>query len=410
MSFSDFKAVHVVTKMVSVPPVSEVDVNFPVPEAAVISITISESEPPHLRTARRNALIDNIRTHPIYDRPFDLDMLSQTQLDELALLEYCVLPKRVMKRYPFVTTALSLTDMLDKRRCENCKKLPRYNGKSLEPPKKETETLFCKYHPGRMMGRRWGCCGGSVGYTQGCSGLARHTVLDVSHEALIQMFQLELTAQVAPENARPAVAVDCEMGTAINGESELIRVSVTDMSTRKILLNTLVYPSVPMEHYNTKYSGVTRAQMEEARRNKQCLKGTPAARAAVLQWIGPQTIVVGHSVWNDFAALRWIHPRVVDTHVLEDRFDRMQKIKWEPIEEDMKTREFSEEQIKEAKEQYFPPLPKGAGGLGLKGASLRRLGRIIQAGHGHCSLEDALATGDLAQWHALNPGLFDYVW
>ena len=92
---------------------------------------------------------------------------------------------------------------------------------------------------------------------------------------------------------RAAVAIDCEMGTAKSGDSELIRVTLIDYFSSDVLVDKLVYPDVPMEHYNTRFSGVSRKQMENARALGGCLMGKNRARDAVWKFVGPHTVVVG---------------------------------------------------------------------------------------------------------------------
>lgn len=375
-------------------------------------------ESAHFKSSRRAELLETLETRLASSRQSANSSVSKLQLDQLALLQYCVIPSSVLGQYPFVTTQLTPQELIDKRKCERCKKFPRYIGKSLDPPKKDVDTLFCKHHRGCIVGRQWSCCHGSVGYSQGCTASKYHLVKDVSIQQLTNTYQFEITPRIKQGNkdtstVRAAVAIDCEMGTSMNGESELIRLSVIDFDNGSVLLDTLVCPSVPMAHYNTRYSGVSAAQMEAAKRNRTCLQGTRAAREAVLRWVGPETIVIGHSVWNDFEALRWIHTGgIVDTNVLEDKFDRRQKALWQPIEADMIARECSKDEIAVRRLDFVPDLglPKGTGLCGLKGATLRRLNRHIQVGKGHCSLEDAIASRDLAVWHMTNADLFDYIW
>lgn len=113
------------------------------------------------------------------------------------------------------------------------------------------------------------------------------------------------------------MAIDCEMGTAKSGDSELIRVTLIDYFSSEVLVDKLVYPDVAMEHYNTRFSGVTRRDMENARVRRQCLMGKKRAREMVWRFVGPHTVVVGHSAHNDLTAMRWIHTVVVDTLLLE---------------------------------------------------------------------------------------------
>ena len=161
---------------------------------------------------------------------------------------------------------------------------------------------------------------------------------------------------------RKAVALDCEMGTAKSGETELIRLTLIDFFTGEKLIDSLVRPDVPMAHYNTRYSGVTAADMRNAENSASCIWGRDAAREQVWRYVGPESIVIMHGGSSDFSALRWIHSVVVDSHLLE-RFN-------EAVE----------------------------GGKSLKNLSLWRLGRTIQNGRGHCSFEDALACRDLVHW------------
>ncbi|PHH59742.1 hypothetical protein CDD81_2610 [Ophiocordyceps australis] len=116
-----------------------------------------------------------------------------------------------------------------------------------------------------------------------------------------------------------AVVIDCEMRVAEWGESELIRVSPIDYFSRKVLFNSLVWPSVKMMHYNTRFSGIHRgAMLENARRHCKCLFGRDEARRAVFKFIGRDTIVIAHARYQqDLASLRWIHTVMVDTLIIE---------------------------------------------------------------------------------------------
>jgi RNA exonuclease 1 len=176
------------------------------------------------------------------------------------------------------------------------------------------------------------------------------------------------------------------MGTAQSGESELIRVTLVDYFSSTILVDPLVCPDVQMNHYNTRFSGVTKRDMERARLRGACIMGRDQARAMVWRFVGPNTVVVGHSAHNDLTALRWIHPRVIDTFLLESLNAKAAR----------------------GKETALPPSVltsskgqrKESGALSLKSLAMLRLNREIQASRkGHDSLEDALATRDLAHWN-----------
>ncbi|GKT94675.1 3'-5' exonuclease [Colletotrichum tofieldiae] len=223
---------------------------------------------------------------------------------------------------------------------------------------------------------------------------------------------------------RPAVAIDCEMGTAYDGESELIRVTLVDYFTSEILLDSLVYPQVAMQHYNTKWSGVSRQQMNDARAKGKCITGGLAAvRDAVWRWVGPETVVVGHAVHNDLASLRWIHPLVVDSLLLATaaRAEREKREEEEAARKDAAAAaaaaafEEDDDDLISFRELDLEPreTPEKAsaekagakrkpGGLSLKALTSDMFNRQIQKGkEGHDSLEDALAARDIVHWFVM---------
>ena len=116
---------------------------------------------------------------------------------------------------------------------------------------------------------------------------------------------------------RVAVTLDCEMGISSTSENELIRLTAIDFFTHEILLDHLVFPDVPLEHYNTRYSGVTRAAMRAALHAGTAIHGRNRAHMALLQFVGPETVVVVHGGSGDFNVLRWIRPSIADTLILE---------------------------------------------------------------------------------------------
>lgn len=205
------------------------------------------------------------------------------------------------------------------------------------------------------------------------------------------------------------------MGTAKSGDSELIRVTLIDYFSSEVLVDKLVYPDVAMEHYNTRFSGVTRKDMENARRSGQCLMGKKRAREAIWKFVGPHTIVVGHSAHNDLTAMRWTHNVVVDTWLVESENKKAKEVEANAkAERDRKEQEVSQTQsspsedldkVQEAQQHKESPKKKvkGSGTLSLKTLTWERLRREIQtAGRkGHDSLEDAIATRDLAHWNVL---------
>lgn len=195
------------------------------------------------------------------------------------------------------------------------------------------------------------------------------------------------------------------MGTAFDGEPELIRVTVLDYFTSATLLDSLVWPDIPMQHFNTRYSGVTAPQMWAAKRDRTCLFGVEAARLEVWRHVDAGTVVVGHDVKNDLAALRWAHGVVVDSMLVEaaarkrdaERMDDKEKENRDAAAAaasssggsvagaDCATSQKGNVELKEP-------------GLNLKDVSKLRLGRTIQR-RTHDSFEDALASRDIVHYY-----------
>ncbi|OHF03873.1 RNA exonuclease [Colletotrichum orchidophilum] len=293
--------------------------------------------------------------------------------------------------------------------------------------------LKCQHHTGRVFNMRWSCCSVHVS-APGCTYAPEHLVrtypageVHARHQyhktPTHDLLKLDLDDDPFPSSQRAprrAVAIDCEMGVAYDGESELIRVTLVDYFTSEILLDSLVYPQVRMQHYNTRYSGVSRQAMEAARSKGKCITGGLAnVRAAVWEWVSAETIVVGHAVHNDLASLRWIHLKVVDSLILAtDVRAEIERLEAEEAEERAKKEaaeaaaaagltlegedliSFDKPRDPEKAEGEAPAekkhMKRKAGGLSLKALTSEMLGRDIQQGRaGHDSLEDALASRDL---------------
>ncbi|KAK1675038.1 hypothetical protein BDP55DRAFT_553421 [Colletotrichum godetiae] len=384
--------------------------------------------------------------------------------------------KDVLVKSGFILNPLSERDIDDKKRCLRCNlrcsnNRNKFNsiGKgsqadvksSSAQPKTKTFTrsssmadepegakadekpakpvLKCQYHTGRVINMRWNCCRVHVS-EPGCTYAPEHLVRTYPSGEVHARHQYHKTPAhallnvgidtVSPSQRVPrrAVAMDCEMGVAYDGESELIRVTLVDYFTSEILLDSLVYPQVRMAHYNTRYSGVSRPDMEAAKSKGKCITGGLAnVRAAVWEWVSAETVVVGHAVHNDLASLRWIHTKVVDSLILatnvraeierleadEERANKeAERVAAEAAaeaaaddggvkleEEDLIS--FDKPKDSEKAEEGGGPAEKKpqkrkTGGLSLKALTSEMLGRDIQTGRiGHDSLEDALASRDL---------------
>ncbi|KAI5223559.1 Rna Exonuclease 1-like [Manis pentadactyla] len=171
----------------------------------------------------------------------------------------------------------------------------------------------CSYHWGRLRRNRvaggWEtqylCCSAAVGST-GCQ-VAKQHVLDGRKENLegfVKTFDKELS-----EGAHPGIfALDCEMSYTTYG-LELTRVTVVDTDMH-VVYDTFVKPDNEIVDYNTRFSGVTEADLADTSISLRDVQ------AVLLSMFSADTILIGHSLESDLLALKVIHSTVVDTAVL----------------------------------------------------------------------------------------------
>jgi RNA exonuclease 1 len=295
----------------------------------------------------------------------------------------------------YITALLSDTDLEKKKRCCKCnlmlgkgEKRPRQRSvRKQDPPgalpsqvpdktdslglehlqleEPRGPTLRCHFHNGKTVNKKWICCGAHVSGPP-CKHEEHHQPEQSTLKEMSSRWQYSVTPASTTKDARKAVVIDCEMGTAASGDCELIRLTLIDYFTSQVLIDTLVWPDILMSHLNTKYSGVTWKSMREARNAKRCIFGRKNARALIWKFVSPETIVIGHGASSDLTSLRWIHPRIIDTLIVEGNNHQGK-----------------------------------TNGLSLKRLAELRLQRIIQKGKGHDSLEDAIATRDLLHWNVV---------
>ncbi|XP_067413686.1 RNA exonuclease 1 homolog isoform X1 [Emydura macquarii macquarii] len=171
----------------------------------------------------------------------------------------------------------------------------------------------CLHHWGRLRKQRvpggwethYSCCSGAVG-SPGCQ-VAKQHVQDGRKESLegfVKTFEKLPTTDCCPG----IFALDCEMCYTKQG-LELTRVTVIN-SDLKVVYDTFVKPDNKVVDYNTRFSGVTEEDLENASITLRDVQ------AVLLNMFSADTILIGHSLESDLFALKLIHGTVVDTSVV----------------------------------------------------------------------------------------------
>ncbi|XP_066492335.1 RNA exonuclease 1 homolog [Tiliqua scincoides] len=171
----------------------------------------------------------------------------------------------------------------------------------------------CVHHWGRLRKQRvpggwethYNCCSGAVG-SPGCQ-VAKQHVHDGRKESLegfVKTFEKLHNADGYPG----IYALDCEMCYTKQG-LELTRVTVINAEL-KVVYDTFVKPDHKVVDYNTRFSGVTEADLENTSITLRDVQ------AVLLNMFSADTILIGHSLESDLFALKLIHLTVVDTAVV----------------------------------------------------------------------------------------------
>lgn len=104
-------------------------------------------------------------------------------------------------------------------------------------------------------------------------------------------------------------AIDCEMVLTDDDKYSLARISIIDWSG-KTVLDKYVLPSLPIKNYFTQFSGITAKILENVTTTLQDIQ------KELLAIIGPDTILLGHSLESDLNALKLTHPNIIDTSII----------------------------------------------------------------------------------------------
>ncbi|XP_048052615.1 RNA exonuclease 1 homolog [Megalobrama amblycephala] len=182
---------------------------------------------------------------------------------------------------------------------------------SVDKSGKHTRREECNYHYGKVIENRvpggvetrYSCCENAVG-SPGCQVFNLHV-----HDAVsLQGFVSSLPQSSVGKKCPGVFAVDTQTCYTTQG-LELARVTVVN-SSLQVIFDSFVKPGNDVIDYNTRFSGIS----------EDDVKGTSSSlrdvQAVLLSFINADTILIGHGLENDLAALKIIHNNVIDTSVV----------------------------------------------------------------------------------------------
>lgn len=240
---------------------------------------------------------------------------EQTKQRYRAELENLIIPRDALQARRYVTDVVlpEEIDMSAEISCARCGSMFKIGRK---------DPIVCRFHPLRreydpVKKKRsdiFPCCSQPLGESQGCCTAGRH---------VFKVDEPKKLASVVPFAKTPnnpgrlfAAGIDCEMGYTSYG-MELIRVTVVDWDTEKVVLDRAVRPYGEVLDFNTRFSGISTLE--------NGIVGTDGkhyptvsfkeTRELLFKHISAETILIGHGLENDLNALRLVHLRVVDTAI-----------------------------------------------------------------------------------------------
>lgn len=207
--------------------------------------------------------------------------------------------------FPNLKSTNTMTLDENERKCARCSKIYFVDEDGLALYEQE-----CLYHPLKKRTFRgestYLCCKSSD--DTGCVTSNTH-VCEQTLETEMEGFQTTMEPESNSDSRSYAVyALDCEMCYTTKG-LELTRVTIVDVEC-KTVYESLVKPLNTIIDYNTRFSGITKDQMD--RTSTSILQ----VQANILHLCNSKTILIGHSLESDLKALKIVHNSIIDTSVL----------------------------------------------------------------------------------------------
>ncbi len=246
------------------------------------------------------------------------------KLDEVfSRLEELLVPLSTLTQVGFpLVESLQRIDrtVINKVECNRCKKpfIPNEYYNLSEPES-------CQYHFGRLghvrniKSKIWSCCNADENGPT-CTIASRHVFY---HKHIFEDDQVHCT------DSWPTLASQLRLAS-IDGEMchsrcglDICRLTMVDWDEKRVL-DVLIHPSSEIIDYNTRYSGLSAesfspngfSHVVPAGMEPRVLTMEELMKDVLPKLIGPDTVLVGHSLENDLLSLRLSHRRIIDTAVL----------------------------------------------------------------------------------------------
>ncbi|KAM3160968.1 RNA exonuclease 3 [Lachancea thermotolerans] len=179
----------------------------------------------------------------------------------------------------------------------------------------------CRFHVQRKKFNRetrqgeYACCGETTNSSSflalGCKTLFHHVFRPETFSEMERISPFRNTCKV--QGKANVLALDCEMAFTSCGY-ELIRLTIVDFFTSKVLYDEIVRPFGEVIDLNSEFSGVHVIKEETSVSFGEMLE-----KILHESLINKNSILIGHGLENDLNVMRLIHDKIIDTAILYPR-------------------------------------------------------------------------------------------
>ncbi|XP_012221766.1 uncharacterized protein prage [Linepithema humile] len=231
----------------------------------------------------------------------------QSNPPSCAIINYTPYPTT---QQPSESHVSNSTDYSQQKMCARCNTYFNY-----------TYKYPCIYHWGKLWddmtnsitNKYWTCCH-KTELVKGCTTADMHVWIGLQPGFNGPLVGFVYTKpKENTQNTLRVAAVDCEMCFTEAG-LEVVKVSVVDKSG-KVVYEKLIKPLNDIIDYNTKFSGITKKDLEGVTDNLRIVQ------RELLDFISAETILIGHGLESDLRVLRLLHKKVIDTSTVYPHYN-----------------------------------------------------------------------------------------